>query len=323
MGKTTKKRGKSKKGSKPGLIARILLAGGAAIGRHPSVFGGVTIFAVVFSFVSANALWYQVGPHPDPMFKTRVDGEPDAIPGRTLVHEAGPYHSFRIERDGDNTVQAAAEERPAEQSGDAEIDELLAVMQRGAPAADAETSADTVADTAVAISPVQSDPADLLRQVQQELAARGYYKGTVDGVSGPQTAEAVAAFQKDNGLMVTGAADAGLLAAITASAATPLPSHRPETDSQNVAAVIRASASPGAADGAATLTLATVPVSTKTVTEIQRGLQNIAYDGIVVDGVAGQSTKAAILNFQKHYRLPETGEPSEAVLKKLQEIGAL
>jgi peptidoglycan hydrolase-like protein with peptidoglycan-binding domain len=44
---------------------------------------------------------------------------------------------------------------------------------------------------------------------------------------------------------------------------------------------------------------------------------------VKVDGVAGQQTRNAIRAFEKHYRLPETGEPSEAVLKKLKSIGAL
>lgn len=59
------------------------------------------------------------------------------------------------------------------------------------------------------------------------------------------------------------------------------------------------------------------------VMQIQKGLSNIAYSNVSVDGVAGEQTKAAIRRFQKHYRLPETGEPDMAVLKKLQDIGAL
>ncbi len=59
------------------------------------------------------------------------------------------------------------------------------------------------------------------------------------------------------------------------------------------------------------------------VMQIQKGLSNIAYSNVSVDGVAGEQTKAAIRRFQKHYRLPETGEPYMAVLKKLQDIGAL
>ena len=50
---------------------------------------------------------------------------------------------------------------------------------------------------------------------------------------------------------------------------------------------------------------------------------NIAYADVEVDGVAGEQTKAAIRRFEKHYRLPETGEPNAMVLKKLKSIGAL
>jgi len=59
------------------------------------------------------------------------------------------------------------------------------------------------------------------------------------------------------------------------------------------------------------------------VQQIQSGLSNIAYADITVDGVAGSQTRAAISAFEKHYRLPVTGEPNETVLKKLLEIGAL
>jgi hypothetical protein len=59
------------------------------------------------------------------------------------------------------------------------------------------------------------------------------------------------------------------------------------------------------------------------VTQIQKGLSNIAYTNVSIDGIAGDQTRAAIRRFQKHYRLPETGEPEMAVLKKLQDIGAL
>ncbi|WP_250995101.1 peptidoglycan-binding domain-containing protein [Agrobacterium vitis] len=59
------------------------------------------------------------------------------------------------------------------------------------------------------------------------------------------------------------------------------------------------------------------------IMDIQRGLINIAYTDISVDGVAGDKTKAAIRHYERHYRLPETGEPNMAVLKKLKSIGAL
>lgn len=56
---------------------------------------------------------------------------------------------------------------------------------------------------------------------------------------------------------------------------------------------------------------------------IQKGLANLAYRDVTVDGVPGEQTREAIRHFEKHYRLPVTGEPNEAVLEKLKKIGAL
>lgn len=51
-------------------------------------------------------------------------------------------------------------------------------------------------------------------EVQRLLAARGYYTGAVDGIAGPATRSAIRRFQRDAGLPVTGAADAGLSRAL-------------------------------------------------------------------------------------------------------------
>jgi hypothetical protein len=48
-------------------------------------------------------------------------------------------------------------------------------------------------------------------QVQQDLAHDGYYDGPIDGVVGPGTQSAIAAYQRDNGLPVTGTINGSLL----------------------------------------------------------------------------------------------------------------
>jgi peptidoglycan lytic transglycosylase len=45
---------------------------------------------------------------------------------------------------------------------------------------------------------------DEIRQVQERLKELGYYDGAIDGVYGPQTAEAVREYQRGQGLAVTG-----------------------------------------------------------------------------------------------------------------------
>jgi hypothetical protein len=50
--------------------------------------------------------------------------------------------------------------------------------------------------------------------VQEQLARAGYYDGPIDGVLGPMTREAIAAYQADNGLAVTSAIDEPTLATL-------------------------------------------------------------------------------------------------------------
>jgi hypothetical protein len=53
--------------------------------------------------------------------------------------------------------------------------------------------------------------------VQQALADAGYYHGAIDGVVGPATISAITAYQRDNGLPVTGAIDDPLLQSLGVS----------------------------------------------------------------------------------------------------------
>jgi peptidoglycan hydrolase-like protein with peptidoglycan-binding domain len=50
--------------------------------------------------------------------------------------------------------------------------------------------------------------------VQRELAALGYYQGPIDGLSGPQTEDALRWFQAVNHLPVTGQIDGATVQAL-------------------------------------------------------------------------------------------------------------
>jgi len=56
-----------------------------------------------------------------------------------------------------------------------------------------------------------NDNGSVAVQVQQDLAQAGYYRGPIDGIIGPGTQGAIAAFQRDNGLPVTGTITQSLL----------------------------------------------------------------------------------------------------------------
>ena len=55
-------------------------------------------------------------------------------------------------------------------------------------------------------------PDQVTVNVQETLVAAGYYDGPIDGVLGPMTREAIAAYQADNGLAITSAIDEPTLA---------------------------------------------------------------------------------------------------------------
>jgi len=55
---------------------------------------------------------------------------------------------------------------------------------------------------------------NIAADVQQSLASRGYYDGQVDGIVGDGTRSAIADFQKDNNLPITGYITRSLLKAL-------------------------------------------------------------------------------------------------------------
>lgn len=346
----TKRKRKSPERKPASRVSGLLSAGFAALARgasrHPRLIGGVATFAVAFGFVTANALWYQPGRHPSPIFRTRDASDFNALAGvaRNPMQEQDPGNTttFRIER-------APADAAPAQQAQ--------------APLPSGDLDGDGVSELAVA--------------VQTELSRRGLYAGDPDGVIGPQTEAAISLFQKSVGMEQNGLVSNELLAALRVdnSATAAVPKQRPPADVSSsqatkdpVAAAIRsaekvvttAPTRPAAKPETARTTQpkpaqsrpapltpesrtppAAIPASADAndaealpaaltdapdpglVMEIQRGLSNIAYTDVSIDGVAGDQTRAAIRRFQRHYRLPENGEPSVAVLKKLKDIGAL
>ena len=67
---------------------------------------------------------------------------------------------------------------------------------------------------------------DEVERFQQRLSDLGYLSGSVDGIYGKQTTQAVSAFQDLNGLTVTGTADAATQTAVFSAQAEALPESR-------------------------------------------------------------------------------------------------
>lgn len=284
---------------------------GSLVSAHPSLAGGSVAFAVIFGFVATNALWHQPGQHPAPILKTRdvapstaplASAEPDAMTPLIKAVPTRTVTTYRIER-SDDTPTAS-----------------IPVPVAPAPAV-------PQASAEVSTAPV-SDP--VLVQIQTVLSQKGLYSGAIDGLMGPKSAAAIRAWEKANGYSETGEASAALLAIMGQAGVQ----SRMQTAPVEVASQPAVLPTPRPAQAPAVPTDAragepvTIPAvisdeTSKLVQQIQSGLSNIAYADITVDGVAGSQTRAAISAFEKHYRLPVTGQPNETVLKKLVEIGAL
>ncbi|AKI01242.1 putative peptidoglycan-binding domain-containing protein [Hoeflea sp. IMCC20628] len=283
----------------------VLAALGQVVSAHPSLTGGSVAFAVIFGFVAANALWHQPGSHPAPILKTRevatsaapvaaakpVTGVPFGkdVPARTVT-------TFRIERSDDTPTASIP---------------VPDVTPAQAPAPVATKSA--------------SNP--ILSQIQAILVDQGLYSGEIDGLMGPKSAAAIRKWEKTNGYSETGEATAALLGAMNGPVAAAKPVKLASADPDTVPAP-KPRPTPVVASDERSGEPVTIPAviaegPSELVQQIQSGLSNIAYADITVDGVAGSQTRAAISAFEKHYRLPVTGQPNETVLKKLLEIGAL
>ena len=290
---------------------------GEQILSHPKLVGGSTAFLIVFGFVAANALWYQPGHHPSPFLRTRDEEDPNGIAGYRMTStlgEHGNVTTFRIERQTD--VPEPAGQTAAQPS-----------------AGQATTAADGQAQQAAS-----HPPSELVAEIQRELARRGLYNGPADGLTGPRTTSAILFFEETVGMEQTGEPTSRVLSALKIDSATTvaaipkaLPKDRPAAANGGgvaidpVAAAIRNAEThpPKAQNVSLTSENDAKPVGKDLVSKIQQGLVNIAYADVKVDGVAGEQTRQAIRNFERHDRLPETGEPNEAVLKKLKSIGAL
>lgn len=284
-----------------GFVSLVVAAIGREILRHPKLVGGCGAFAVVFGFVAANALWYQPGVHPSPFLRTRDAENPNGIAGYRPAEPLGTQGNvttFRIER-------------PAE----------------------TETAQPPATETAALPAAESQKPQQIVADIQAELKKRGLYEGEADGRMGPKTAAAIMFFEETLGMEQTGEPTTRVLAALRIDGATvaAIPRDRPSDTSGGVeidpvAAAIRKAEAPRPRAEPVSLNSAAAtakPASRDMIAKIQQGLINIAYADVKVDGVAGQQTRNAIRAFEKHYRLPETGEPSEAVLKKLKSIGAI
>ncbi len=148
-----------------------------------------------------------------------------------------------------------------------------------------------------------------VKSVQKILGDLKFYGGEIDGFYGTNTRLAIEAYQNKMGLAVTGAVDETLLDQLGTGSVTQLPSPAPRQIPTEEATASTVAVRPAERD--------------ERVANVQSGLREFGNESMQVDGVMGAKTKAAILEFQSLFGLPETGEADAAVLAKMKEIGLI
>jgi peptidoglycan hydrolase-like protein with peptidoglycan-binding domain len=150
--------------------------------------------------------------------------------------------------------------------------------------------------------PAKAPPQQLVTAIQRELAVRGYSRGLADGILGDETRRAIAAFEKEHGLPITGAPSDDLLRRILLGEAV-----TPAASTGSVASAPRPKSVPPASDEA-------------TVKQVQEILADLGYAPGPVDGAMGDETQRAVSAFQRDRKIAQNGRITPELLREIKRV---
>lgn len=315
------------------LTDRLLHSAGTAVlhllgkaASRPFTSAMVLVMTTGTIMAGSNALYGQPGHHPAP-----------------LMTETAAVVAPRVE---------PVESRP-EQQIPAPVPDSLGDASKLTPAPDPLTQA---TEAAAARKPETPDAADKaignqdVAELQAKLKELGYYEGTVDGYYGPNTANAIRAFETARDMAPKGAVTPDILEAVknasrgapqaavqpSVSAPNPepqkvalaeLPSPASDTKSDAIGdLVMQASATPAPAPESMDRNLDTNVnpiVDRDLILTVQRGLFQLGFLNSEINGVYDEATARAIREFENYKSYRVTGEMSPALVDMLMETGAL
>ncbi|MFI4961432.1 MAG: peptidoglycan-binding protein [Hyphomicrobiales bacterium] len=208
----------------------------AAISRHPREFVGILMASVAFFAIFINALFLQRGPHPAPIFATRVpmkQATPVALPRpRAVVPTVAPAVApATVARSQAQIIGDIQRELNQKGFYDGAVDGIWGAKtdtaardfvqaaglkintdaSEGLLRAIVTSNAKAPSGRAAAPAPVRNDPiAELIAPTKQVLAIQralsdfGYGQINPTGVYDPETKEAIEKFERDRRLPVNG-----------------------------------------------------------------------------------------------------------------------
>lgn len=156
-------------------------------------------------------------------------------------------------------------------------------------------AATSAATPAVAPVTIARSQAQIIGDIQRELARKGFYDGEPDGIWGAKTDAAARDFAHAAALKINVDASETLLRTIVATNV-----QRSQT------------AAPARSDPIAELIM-----PPKRVLAVQRALADFGYGQIKPTGVYDPATQAAVEKFERDRRLPITGQITDEVVREL------
>lgn len=137
--------------------------------------------------------------------------------------------------------------------------------------------------------------AQIISDIQRELANRGFYDGGIDGVWGAKTDGALRDFAQAAGLKGNLEAGEDLVRVIASSHVKAGKGVQPERNDP----------------------IAQLLAPSKRILAVQRALADFGYGQIKPTGQFGPETKAAIEKFERDRKLPVTGQISDQLVREL------
>jgi peptidoglycan hydrolase-like protein with peptidoglycan-binding domain len=162
------------------------------------------------------------------------------------------------------------------------------------PKADLSTPAPPA--TGALPAPAARPRAEIIVGIQRELAQRGFYEGPADGIYGPKTDIAIRDFELAAGLRPSTEPNEVLLRAITRSNAK-APPKAPSRDP-----------------------IAELLTPSTRIIAVQRALAEYGFGQIRASGSYDPATRSAIEEFERHRRLPVTGQITERMTRELSAV---
>lgn len=152
----------------------------------------------------------------------------------------------------------------------------------------------------------EGDSGEAVYQMQMRLFELGFYNGRIDGRFGPDTTEAVRAFQQANGLTVDGVPGKGTFARMNSDAAV------------GALGTVETTPAPAAATaepaGTETALVLRRGDRGQAVTLLQQTLKNLGYLNAEADGQFGSGTENALRAFQRANGLTADGVAGKGTL---------